>query len=258
VLTNTGTLNFLAGAGLLRTVSNAGNGQANLTMSLDDAGYDAFGRSLSALRQVPFSDMGSATVSGTVTRNTGKLDLRTAANAPTNAYAQVFISVFNTESGSGQSSRSLPMSWEIAGNITDPWGAAGMWVGLGYFDQSTGLLTNKGIGVYMQTNLVLISQVHNGTTFNTVTNGTFANASNHSRLICNYRSGVFEVYLATAAAAAALPAPSLVASITNTLPSTLGNAHPYNLTVSVANITTNTVGGVPALLLQYLRVTEWR
>lgn len=35
VLTNTGTLNFIAGSGLTRTVSNAGSGQANLTMAVD-------------------------------------------------------------------------------------------------------------------------------------------------------------------------------------------------------------------------------
>ena len=257
-ITNTGTLNFIAGAGVLRTFSNAGNGQANLTMSLDDAGYDAFGRSLSALRQVPFSDMGSATVSGTVARNTGKLDLRTTSNAPTNAYAQVTMSYFNTEIGSGQSSRSLPMSWEIAGNINATWGAAGFWCGLGYFDQSTGLLTNKGIGVYMQTNLVLVSQVHNGTTFNAVTNGTFADAGKHSRLVCNYRSGVFNVYLTTVNPTVELSAPSLVASITNTLPATLGNAFPYNLSVGLVHIASNTTANAPALLLQYLRVSEWR
>jgi hypothetical protein len=237
----------------------ASAGSSVMTRDLGDARYlrdqaiDEYGRRFATRRTMPLADMGTATAAGGSVSRAGYLDLRNAATAGPACFAEVSISQFNTEGGSGAGVRPLPWSWEFSGNINSESRGWALWAGFGAFDYTTGLLTNVGAGILLTTNHAVVSMNHNGTTFVSVTNGTFGVLLNHSRLICSYRNGVMNTYLATTVVTVELPAPVLVSSITNTLVTDATGILRFRAYVPV----TNASGAVAAYSLRNFTINEW-
>jgi hypothetical protein len=246
----------------------ASAGASVMTRDLGDARYyrdqgrDEYNRSMATMRRIAASEFGSVTANGgTFQVLNGNLLLGIPGNAPSNAITRARVSSFNTGTGDGVGTRRTPMSWAMI-SAPSTWGVGNgtmsMWFGLGWanLDFSTGgTLTNTGIGVLVNSNRAVIAQVHNGSTLTIATNGLFLAFSAINRLICNYSSGVFSVFLAGTNAGVTLPQPVLVCSLTNTLPASLPDS---NLEIVQYATVTNTSASALQNTIKSVVVTEYQ